>query len=227
MHDFIEDRNHVAHSKVLSLSAYKVIEKEFSDMDALIKNADMRFDKEEASNELAYTWDIEQDELETLEEENAYYRDRMKEAGIDVLDGSRIKEWFDEKVHNDLYSIIYQRYHLDNSYVISDFTAPSEGVSLFSVSCNVDQDGEKRIEIYAECDIDDSLSGDSICVLFAKDDNGKVICKAEISIHNGNGSERENGIIEHYENTEYNDLQLNGFREELIVALDEMSRQKK
>ena len=55
-HNFIEDRNHVAHSKVLSWSAYQVILKDFEKMDEQIRNADAKFDMEETSDELLDTW---------------------------------------------------------------------------------------------------------------------------------------------------------------------------
>ncbi len=223
-HDFIEDRNHVAHSKVLSLSAYQVVEKEFSDLDALIQKADTKFDEEEASKELLYTWDAEQEEQETPEDERAYYRDRVaEEAGIDILDENRIEDWFDETLHENLYSEIYQHYHLDVCYEISDFVSPSEDELLFTVSCPVDEDGNLRIDVYSESVIDDDLGGDSICYLTAKKGDGEIVCKAEISIHNGNGSEGDNGLMEADEDTEYNDSELDRFREELITAIDELN----
>ena len=55
-HAFIEDRNHVAYSKVPSWSAYQVILRDFETMEDQIRLADGKFDEKETSEELLATW---------------------------------------------------------------------------------------------------------------------------------------------------------------------------
>ncbi len=68
-HNFIEDRNHVAHSKVLSWSSYQVMIRDIHELDNLIRLADVKFDSEEALEEVLATWEAEQDESEDPEYE--------------------------------------------------------------------------------------------------------------------------------------------------------------
>lgn len=217
-HNFIEDRNHVAHSKVLSWSAYQVILKDFEKMDEQIRNADAKFDMEETSDELLDTWSAEE---ETEEQDvRAYYRDRLaSETGIDILDESDIRNWFDNVLH-DLFSDVYQQYHLDVCYEISDFQTPDNGI-CFTVTSPVMEDSSLRVDVFSEYVIDDELGENSTCTIECKDGTGKTICSAEIHFHNGNGYEGEEGLMEADEDSEYDTSELEELREELFEYIDE------
>lgn len=221
-HAFIEDRNHVAHSKVLSWSAYQVILRDFETMEDQIRLADGKFDEKETSEELLATWDAES-EAEQYDEqyEREYLRDRLAgETGIDILDESGIADWFDDVLH-DLYSDVYQHYHLDVCRELSDFKAPSEEEEVFSVSCPVDED--LRIIVTAEYVIDDDLGEDSTCCIVAKTSAGEKICKAELHFHNGDGYEGEEGLMEATDDTIYDASELDDFKEELFSAIDDLN----
>ena len=218
-HNFIEDRNHVAHSKVLSWSAYQVILKDFEKMDEQIRNADAKFDMEETSDELLDTWSAEE-EAEEEQDVRAYYRDRLaSETGIDILDESDIRNWFDNVLH-DLFSDVYQQYHLDVCYEISDFQTPDNGI-CFTVTSPVTEDSSLRVDVFSEYVIDDELGEDSTCTIECKDGTGKTICSAEIHFHNGNGYEGEEGLMEADEDSEYDTSELEELREELFEYIDE------
>lgn len=224
LHDFVEDRNHVAHSKVLSWNSYQMMLRDFRNLESLINKANLKFDENETSSELFATWEAEQEELDDPEYEKEYIRDRISsETGMDILDESAIVDWFGEVLHNELYSDIYQHYHLDVCFEVSDYSAPSEDSILFSVSCPVEEDGSLRIDVIAESSIDDNLGGDSTCFLVARKEDGEDVCKAEIHFHNGYGSEGENGLMEADENTEYDTSELDDFKAELIAAIDELN----
>ena len=218
-HNFIEDRNHVAHSKVLSWSAYQVILKDFEKMDEQIRNADAKFDMQETSDELLDTWSAEE-EAEEEQDVRAYYRDRLaSETGIDILDESDIRNWFDNVLH-DLFSDVYQQYHLDVCYEISDFQTPDNGI-CFTVTSPVMEDSSLRVDVFSEYVIDDELGEDSTCTIECKDGTGKTICSAEIHFHNGNGQEGEEGLMEASEDSEYDSSELNDLRDELFEYIDE------
>lgn len=221
-HSFIEDRNHVAHSKVLSWSAYQVILRDFQTMEKQIRLAESKFEERETSEKLLATW-IAESEAEQYDEqyEREYFRDRLAgETGIDILDERAIADWFDEVLH-DLYSDVYQHYHLDVCRELSDFSTPSEGDEVFSISCPVDDD--LRIVVIAEYSIDDDLGEDGTCCIVAKDGNGELVCKAEIHFHNGNGYEGEEGLMEADDDTVYDASEMDDFMEELISAIDELN----
>lgn len=216
-HKFIEDRNHVAHSKVLSWSAYQVILKDFEKMDEQIRNADAKFDMEETSDELLDTWSAEEEQQRN---EREYYRERLaSETGIDILDESDIENQFDETLH-DLYSDVFKQYHLDVRYEISDFQTLNEE-TCFTVTSPVLEDGSLRVDVVANYTIDDDLGEDSVCKIECRDGEGKTICSAEIRFHNGNGHESEEGLMEADEDSEYDTSELEELRDEMFEYIDE------
>lgn len=217
VHNFIEDRNHVAHSKVLSWNSYRIILSEFDKMDGFIRQADSKFDREETSDEVLDTWNALQEEERN---EREYYRERIaSETGIDVLDEDDIRNWFDNVLH-DLFSDVYQQYHLDVCYEISDFQTPDNGI-CFTVTSPVMEDSSLRVDVFSEYVIDDELGEDSTCTIECKDGTGKTICSAEIHFHNGNGYEGEEGVMEASEDSEYDFSELNDLRDELFEYIDE------
>lgn len=217
IHNFIEDRNHVAHSKVLSWNSYQIILSDFDKMDGFIRQADSKFDREETSDEVLDTWNALQEEERN---EREYYRERIaSETGIDVLDEDDIRNWFDNVLH-DLFSDVYQQYHLDVCYEISDFQTPDNGI-CFTVTSPVTEDSSLRVDVFSEYVIDDELGEDSTCTIECKDGTGKTICSAEIHFHNGNGYEGEEGLMEADEDSEYDTSELEELREELFEYIDE------
>lgn len=217
VHNFIEDRNHVAHSKVLSWNSYRIILSDFDKMDGFIRQADSKFDREETSDEVLDTWNALQEEERN---EREYYRERIaSETGIDVLDEDDIRNWFDNVLH-DLFSDVYQQYHLDVCYEISDFQTTDNGI-CFTVTSPVMEDSSLRVDVFSEYVIDDELGEDSTCTIECKDGTGKTICSAEIHFHNGNGYEGEEGVMEASEDSEYDFSELNDLRDELFEYIDE------
>lgn len=221
VHDFIEDRNHIAHSKVLSWNAYTKILKDYQTFGTLIDQASVKFEQEETSEELLETWDAEHEYDNNQEYEEECYRERLaSETGIEILDEDDISDWFEEVLHN-LYSEVFQRYHFDVCYELSDFTAPMEGGIVFSVSCAVEDD--LSISVCAEYSVDDDLGGDSICYIVVKNSTDEVLSKAEIRFHNGNGSEGEEGLMEADEDSEYDTSEYDDLKNELFEAIDSLN----
>ena len=217
VHNFIEDRNHVAHSKVLSWSSYQIVLNDFNKMDDFIRIADSKFEIEETSDEVLDTWNaIEEEE----QNEREYYRERLaSETGIDILDEENIRNWFDDVLH-DLFSDVYQRYHLDVCYEISDFETPDDGI-CFTVTSPVMEDNSLRVDIMADYFIDDEMGEDSTCMITCKDGTDKIVCSAKIHFHNGNGYEGEEGLMEASENSEYDSSEMTDFKERLFEYIDE------
>ena len=163
------------------------------------------------------TWEAEQEYDESNKE---FIRDRISsETGIDILSEWRIRDWFDEVLH-DLFSAVYQKYHLDMEYEISDFSVPSEGDAVFSVFCSVDE--ELYIIVTAYYVIDDNLGEDSTCYITVKDNKGEI-CSTEVHFHNGSGREGDNGLMEATDDTEYDTSGLDEFKEELFAFIDSLN----
>lgn len=220
IHNFIEARNHVAHSKVLSWSAYQVILSDIAKVRSLILAADINFDHNETSDEVILTWKVEQEELENDDE---CFRNRLdNEAGIDILNEDAIRDWFDEVLH-ELFNFVYHQYHLNVCYEISDFDTPNEDEIVFTISCPAVEDGSARIEVVAKYFIDDELGSDSTCYISARDGDESEVCKAEIRFHNGNGCEGEEGIMEATDSSEYYTFELDDFQDDLLAAIESLN----
>lgn len=94
-------------------------------------SADVKFEHEETADEVIQTWQVEQ---ENDEYEQEYYHDRLAdETGMDILNENEIKNWFEEVLH-ELFDLVYQQYHLDVCYDISDLTTPNEDEVAFTIS---------------------------------------------------------------------------------------------
>ena len=220
IHNFIEDRNHVAHSKVLSWNAYQAILQDFSEIRTLILAADTRFEQEETSDEVVQTWEAEQ---ETAEAEEEYHRYRLaSETGMDILDESGIRDWFEEVLH-DLFNSVYQRYHFDVCYEISDLFLGDEDEMVFTVSSPAVEDGSAIVKVGAKYSIDDELGADSCCYIVAKNNVDHEVCKAVIRFHNGDGCENDEGIMEPIEDSMYDDTELEEFQNELFTAIESLN----
>lgn len=220
IHDFIEDRNHVAHSKVLSWNAYGIMLKDFEKMELLLEFANEKYEEIVQSEEII-------DTREAMEEnqfyEQQYHRERVEmETGMDILSEEAILEWFDKVIY-ELYSDIYQRYHLDVEFEVSDYYHLGSNYMSFYVSCPVEDDRTLTIKVSAEWSIDDELSADSTCVVSVCSANEDIIDSAEIYFHNGNGSEGENGLMEATDNTEYDASEIDGLKEMLIDAIENLN----
>lgn len=219
-HSFIENRNHVAHSKILSWSAYSIIMRDFEEFDSLILLAIEKFEHDETADEVMLTWQVG---IEAEEHEIEYYRDRLSnETGMSILDEIEISDWFDEILH-DIFNFVYQRYHLDVCYEISDFSAKIQDDKVFTISCPAVEDGSAKIDVIAEYSIDDDLGEDSFCHIVAQSGTEEELCKARIRFHNGDGYEGEEGVMEASENTEYDTSELEAFCDNLILAIESLN----
>lgn len=63
-----------------------------------------------------------------------------------------IKSWFDEAIYG-LYSEIYQRYHLDVCYEISDYQTITDNGICFTIVSPVLEDNSLRVDVTAEYSI--------------------------------------------------------------------------
>lgn len=219
IHNFIESRNHIAHSKILSWSAYRVILEEFTELEEMLQKADEEFNTAEMSDQIQMTVELEQEENDYDKE---YYRDRLAgETGMEILEEHEIADKFAFTLH-ELYNEIYQHYHFDVGYKISEF-ADQENAASFTVTCAAVDDGSAEISVRAEYFIDDNLGEDSTCRISAQNAQGEELAAAEIIFHNGNGFENEDGLMEATDSTEFDTNELDEFKQDLYAAIDTLN----
>ena len=221
--DFILNRNHIAHNKPISYSAYQIMKESFESFDEMVKLANAKFEEsapseeheltkevlEEQANEQAY------EEYKRQEYEKNYLRDRIyEETGIEIRWEYEILELLTEKCE-EIYQSVYEKYYWDNMYSIASMKKPKDDEDwevMFSITCNACP--EARLEVHARFDINDEMDSDSYLYLqiIAYDEDGIIqednegCCSFVIHYHNGCGSENhDEGTIDPYSDTYLDD----------------------
>lgn len=213
---FIKDRNHVAHNKLLSFATYKQICNELSMFERLLDSATETFEQNDESEEMLQTWEIENEQAQYSEEyEELYWRTRIsEETGVDILDSNQIFDMFCETISN-IYESLKDRYHFDPCFEVSSYNEPTDsGTTLiFTVLCNGVQD--RRLEVSTKILIDDDMDEDSYLDLLCTIDTVEVL-KATILYHNGSGHEGEEGLAVADSDSEYDDSHVDEFLQDLF-----------
>lgn len=202
--DFIKNRNHVAHNKLLNWSSMQTIKQNVEFFKNNIESADRKFEESDLSEELNMTIDAEEEaEREAAEardwEEN-YLRNRIQgDTGVEILTENGILEEFNE-IFNSLYSEIDDEYYFNPCFNISkQYAIESESNEqiLFMVSSNAIKESE--IEVVVELWLDGDMDSDSSATISCRkaNQNDKILFTAQIRYHNGSGYEdyNEGGVV--------------------------------
>lgn len=225
--DFIKNRNHIAHNKLLNWSGYQKMKRDIESVDRFVRKANADFEAQCPSEELVSTIEYEEDTLRQKEEWNRdYLRIRIQgETGVDIRSENDIIEMFIE-VLDDIYGEISDKYYFDPCYDIDEMNELDENKydqTLFKVSSNAVP--ESSIEIRVHMFIDDSMDGDSNIVLKCidlRDNNEKELFKKTLHYHNGNGYEDNfEGTIVLDSESYFEDEEKNSFVSELCEYIEE------
>ncbi len=235
--DFIKNRNHIAHNKPITFSAYKTMAKSFTDLDDMVRVANAKFEESVPSEELYLTIDLEneqaQEEEDRKEYERNYLRDRIEgETGVEILWRDDIFDLFVEKA-----DLIYQTFHdlfyWDSRFTVTSMFALEDNETwqpLFSVQCNANK--EYYLEVQAEIIIDDEMDGDSSLGIryITHGLNGELIhsnnglATATIRYHNGNGFENGfEGTLELISESSIDESEVDDLLDELKSAIEEFN----
>ncbi|MCD7997175.1 MAG: zinc ribbon domain-containing protein [Clostridiales bacterium] len=185
--DFIKNRNHVAHNKLITKASYDKMKNDIEEIERMFDKADEAFTDEEPSDELSETWNIEQEEIRN---EKEYVYDRIKnETGIDVLFPEQIFSLFEDKIQ-DLYTEIEDSEYFSYAVTISSLNGienePKSQI-LFTVNSNVD--ASFSFEVCALIDITEGMGEDSSLELWIEKKDGTTLLETKIIYHNGEAYE--------------------------------------
>ena len=235
--DFILNRNHVAHNKPITYSAYQRMSKSFSDFDEMVNLANVQFEESSPSEEYELTVDLlneqAQQEAEKEEYERNYLRDRIYgETGVEILWLDDIFEMLTEKA-DLLYQTFHDMFYWDSRFDFSEMHALEDTETwqtLFSVECKANE--EYYLELQVEIAIDDEMDGDSSInyryIIHGL--NGEVIysnngqASASVRYHNGNGCENVfEGTIELISDSDIDETEIDEFLDELKTAIEEFN----
>ena len=218
--NFIKNRNHVAHNKIVSLHVYKTIQKDFLELRTFLDEALANFDSENASSELKESWMETIEEVDFSEYKRNYLRDKIEEElGITIFSQDTIYDKFCDTIY-ELYNNFYDRYHYDEQFKVTEYIVPDsyKRTIVFSVISNACPDSV--INIRVKIDINDEIDADSSMKVTCEKDT-EVLFRANIIHHNGSGYEDEDGVLVAGSETSYDDTELDEMKEELINYIDE------
>lgn len=185
--DFIKNRNHVAHNKLLTNASFEKMKQNILAVEVMFDKASKLFLDEEPSDELYETWNAEQEELRN---EKEYIYDRVKnETGIDILFGEEIFDLFEEKIQ-ELYTAIDDSEYFSYTIVISSLNSiqnePHKQI-LFSVESNVDS--SFKFDVCALFNITEGMGEDSYMNLWIEKSDMTTMLETKIMYHNGEAHE--------------------------------------
>ena len=227
--DFIKNRNHVAHNKLLNWISMQKIKQNVELLKSYIENADQKFEESDLSEELNMTIDAQQEAEQEAEEERDweenYLRDRIQgDTGIEILSLDGVLEKFNELLDR-LYTEIYDEFYFNPCFSISQQYAIEADINeqiLFTVQSNAVQ--ESKIEVVVSLWLDGDMDSDSSATISCRKTNekDKTLFKAEIRYHNGSGYEDYDlGGVYLDSESELDDSELNDFRKELMEYTEE------
>lgn len=180
--DFTKNRNHVAHNKLLTKSAYEKIKKNILEVEEMFGLADGKFSQEEPSQELTETWQAEQEEIEA---EKEYIQARIKdETGIDILFAHEIFNLFTDKIF-ELHAEIDDSEYFNYAVNVGKLKQIELGTKqiLFAVNSNVKK--EFSFNVCAEIEISDGMDEDSYINLWIEKFDKSIMFNTQIIYHNG------------------------------------------
>lgn len=227
--DFIKNRNHIAHNKLLNWISMQKIKQNVELLKSYIESADQKFEESDLSEELYMTIDAQQESEREAEEERDweenYLRYRIQgETGVEILTIDGVIEKFNELL-DKLYTEIYDELYFNPCFSISQQYAIDEETNdriLFKVQSNAVKESE--IEVVVSLWLDGNMNSDSSAIISCRKTNEKdnYLFKAEIRYHNGSGYEDYDlGGIYLDSESELDDSELNDFKKELIVYTEE------
>lgn len=224
--DFIKNRNHVAHNKLLNWSGYQVMKQNIEQLDSIIEKANQSFEESIPSEEQYMTWNIgveeEESEAARREWERDYLRLRISgETGVEIREEEEIYELFSETL-GELYNEFSDIYYFDPQFDMSkksDIAMTEEEQVLFSIRSNAVKTAV--VEVVTDMTFDSDMDGDSSLYISCRRD-GTEIFRTVLEYHNGSGMEDtfEGKIVLNSESY-YNTDELDEFKDELKGYIEE------
>ena len=185
--DFIKNRNHVAHNKLMTKASYEKMKNNILEIQTLFDIADSKFIEEDPSDELYETWTVEYEEIK---EKKEYIYNRIKdETGINILFSEQIFSLFEYEIKK-LYTEIADAEYFSYAVTVSSLNVvenqPNPQI-LFSVNSNVNE--TFSFKVYVSIEITDGMGEDSYLKLWIEKQDGTIFLETEVIYQNGKAHE--------------------------------------
>ena len=219
---FVKNRNHVAHNKILTFSAFNKMKAELNAFNTEIEKAIEKIEEINPPEEQLKTLQFQYELAEEYKEfEKHFLRDRIEgETGVKIRFSEEIYGLFWDTV-SELRMAISDRYYLDPCFDYKEGKLPQEEWKDNILICSIQSNASEEIlSIYVSAVVDDDMDGDSSLNIEAVHQEDGIV-KAECSYHNGRGHEGDAGECIADSGSSYDTLQLDVFKEELFAYIEE------
>lgn len=168
---FIDNRNHVAHNKLLDYSSKETMIRDTDEFRKMIKEADIKFDTENCSEEIEET-------LQAIAEKQEYERETQleiveSEAGVRIRDRSKIMKLFQDTI-DDIYTMAEDKTYFDEEICVDGNCVLKETLEkqlLFSITGK----NRDKLEVYYKLDIDDSAGAASVMQIIVYEATNEIL----------------------------------------------------
>lgn len=166
---FIDNRNHVAHNKLLDYSSKETMLQDTRKFIMMIEEAVAKFEKENCSEEVEET-------LQAIADQQEYERESLmeiieSEAGVTIRNKEKILKLFQDTI-DDIYTDAVDKTYFDEGIDTDGYSNLHEGLEE-QLLLSITGKRNNKLEVYGILDIDDSEGATSVLEIrvYESDDN--------------------------------------------------------
>ena len=166
---FIDNRNHVAHNKLLDYSSKETMLQDTRKFIRMIEEAVAKFDMENCSEEVEET-------LQAIADQQEYEREALmeiieSEAGVTIRNKEKILKLFQDTI-DDIYTDAVDKTYFDEGIDTDGYGNLHEGLEE-QLLLSITGKRNNKLEVYGILDIDDSEGATSVLEIrvYESDDN--------------------------------------------------------
>ncbi|MFF2157810.1 TraR/DksA C4-type zinc finger protein [Paenibacillus chitinolyticus] len=222
--DFYINRNHLAHNKLIDLSAFTTFKDNIREVAEMITEANSKYEISAISPEKR----AEMLEVIQLQEEKELMQDHLEslmeaDTGITLLSDSAILSQLQEKVHGFISDIEDQLYFRSDLWTDSDVgLEPNEETEILTIHSNIKEDDKIIIKAFTEIDSGHGEESNVTLTLIRNEDGAEVF-NCQIKVINGKAIYNDDSGLYEAENDSYmDDSELIHFSKSVIEEVNDL-----
>jgi len=223
--DFSINRNHLAHNKLIDLTAFTTFKDNIREVTAMITEANNKYEISAISPEKRAEM---LEAIQLQEEDKEMMRDHLEslieaDTGITLLSDSAILSQMQEKVQEFISDIEDQLYFRKDLWTDSDVgLEPDKELEILTIHSNIQE--EDKIIIKASTEIDSGHGEESTVTLtLIRSDSSIEVSKCQIKVINGKAVYNDDsGLYEAENDSSMDDSELTYFSEFVVEAVEDL-----